>query len=190
MKIRNPIVWSAIGASLGFLAAIGGQDSRIIDGLTGAFIQAVIWYVVSWIVIRILEQNPIKKSGDKPNKDITQPNRMSLKLLFVIFYTIPLLGNISSAWKSAGTPYGLPVNFGDQLSNFSDTVFSPSGIIDIFIATSLTSALLITSAIYLYRKFASKPKYQNRKIVLTVSIVLLTIIIWFGVSIGLAILFG
>lgn len=191
MKLKNPIVWSAIGASLGFLAAIGGQDSRIIDGVTGALIQVVIWYVVSWIVIRILEQNPIKKSGDKPNLDATQSNRMSLKLLFVIFYTIPLLGSLSSAWEDAGAPYGLPLNlnFFDQLSNFSSIVFSPAGFINLFIATLLTPVIL-TSAVYFYRKFNSKPKFQNRKPLLILLAIISTISIWFGVSLGLAILLG
>jgi len=190
VKLKNPIVWSGIGAFLGFLVAIGGQDSRIIDGLTGAFIQAVIWYVVSWIVIRILENNPKKNSSNEPKEDTTQSNRMSLKLLFLIFYTIPLVGGLSSAWKDADAPYGLPVNFFDQLSNFSNIVFSPAGFINIFIATSLTSAMLITSAVYFYRKFNSKPKFQNRKLLLILLVVISTIFIWFGVSIGLAILFG
>lgn len=188
MKLKNPIVWSVIGASLGFLAAIGGQDSRIIDGLTGALIQGVIWYFVSWIVIKILEKYPIKSSEKIPTKESISSHNISLRLWFLIFYLLPTLGYLSSSWNSASTSYGLPMSSLEKLSNFSNSIFSLAGFIDIFIFPSLASAITITSAIYFYRRSVTKLKNNKFKPALFALFTLATILIWIALSLLVAVL--
>jgi hypothetical protein len=88
MKLSNPITWAVVGAFIGFFAAIGGEDSRIIDGIAGALIQSVIWFGLSWVIIRILKNYPIKSSEKDVNIAVIKSNKFSLKTWFLILFSI------------------------------------------------------------------------------------------------------
>ena len=190
MKLSNPIVWASIGGFFGFFAAIGGQNefSPILDGITGALIQSVIWFVISWSIIRVLKKYPVKISKNEPQVVKEKSNKFSLRIWFLIAFSVPTIGALVSEWSNAGLTYGIPIDFFDQLSNLSSIVFSPAGFIDIFIFPSLASALTITSSIYFYRKSYAKLKSQNNKYFLVASYIAATIILWILLSVLLAML--
>jgi len=190
MRFSNPFVWATIGAGFGFFAAIGGQDSRIIDGFFGALLQSVIWFTISWVIIRILKMHPIKSSKVKVEVVAGAKKKLSLRKWFLITYSIPTIGALVSLWSDAGLTYGLQITFFDQLSNFSTLVFSLAGLIDVFIFPSLASAITITSSIYFYRKSSLKLKNNKNRIYLVSFYVLITIIIWIILSLLLAALVG
>ena len=48
----SPLFWGLIGSLIGLIAALGGEDSRFVDGLFGAFIQFLIWYGISRLVLK------------------------------------------------------------------------------------------------------------------------------------------
>ena len=185
MKLSNPITWAVIGAFIGFFAAIGGEDSRIIDGIAGALIQSVIWFGLSWVIIRILKNYPLKKSKQDTNITMIKSKKFSLKIWFLIVFSIPTVGAFVSEWESAGYA-GLSITFFEQLSILSSRVFSLPGIIDIFIFPSLASAITVTSAIFFYRKTSAKLKKQNSKFILVSLYVFATIIVWILLSVLLA----
>ena len=188
MKLSNPIVWAAVGGFFGFFAAIGGQNefSPILDGITGALIQSVIWFVISWVVIRVLKKYPLKISKSEPQVIREKSKKFSLRIWFLIAFSVPTIGALVSEWSNAGLTYGMPIDFFDQLSNLSSIVFSPAGFINIFIFPSLASALTITSSIYFYRKSYAKLKNQNNKYFLVASYIAATIIVWILLSVLLA----
>jgi len=190
MKLSNPIVWAIIGGFFGFFAAIGGQNefSPILDGITGALIQSVIWFAISWAVIRILKKYPVKISKMNHKLLKKKSNKFTLRIWFVIAFSAPTIGALISEWSNAALTYGIPIDFFDQLSNLSRIVFSPAGFIDIFIFPSLASALTITSSIYFYRKSYAKLKNQNKKYYLMASYITATIIFWIVLSVLLAML--
>ena len=190
MKLSNPIVWASIGGFFGFFAAIGGQNefSPILDGITGALVQSVIWFIISWAIIRVLKKYPVKISKNEPQVVKEKSNKFSLRIWFLIVFSVPTIGALVSEWSNAGLTYGIPIDFFDQLSNLSSIVFSPAGFIDIFIFPSLASALTITSSIYFYRKSYAKLKNQNNKYFLVVSYIAATIILWILLSLLLAML--
>ena len=190
MKLSNPIVWASIGGFFGFFAAIGGQNefSPILDGITGALIQSVIWFIISWAIIRVLKKYPVKISKNEPQVIKEKSNKFSLRIWFLIAFSVPTIGALVSEWSNAGLTYGIPIDFFDQLSNLSSIVFSPAGFIDIFIFPSLASALTITSSIYFYRKSYAKLKNQNNKYFLVASYIAATIILWILLSVLLAML--
>jgi len=190
MKLSNPIVWAGIGGFFGFFAAIGGQNefSPILDGITGALIQSVIWFIISWAIIRVLKKYPVKISKNEPQVIKEKSNKFSLRIWFLIVFSVPTIGVLVSEWSNAGLTYGIPIDFFDQLSNLSSIVFSPAGFIDIFIFPSLASALTITSSIYFYRKSYAKLKNQNNKYFLVASYIAATIILWILLSVLLAML--
>jgi len=185
MKFSNPITWAVIGAFIGFFAAIGGEDSRIIDGIAGAIIQSVIWLGLSWVIIRILKNYPIKSSEKDTNIAMIKSKKFSLKTWFLIVFSIPTVGAFVSEWESAGYA-GLSITFFEQLSNLSSRVFSLPGIIDIFIFPSLASAITVTSAIFFYRKTSARLQKRNSKFILVSLYVFATIIIWILLSVLLA----
>jgi hypothetical protein len=185
MKLSNPITWAVVGAFIGFFAAIGGKDSRIIDGIAGALIQSVIWFGLSWVIIRILKNYPIKSSIKDINTAVIKSKKFSLRTWFLIMFSIPTVGAFVSEWESAGYA-GLSITFFEQLSNLSSRVFSLPGVIDIFIFPSLASAITVTSAIFFYRKTSAKLKKPNSRFVLVTFYVLVTIIIWILLSVLLA----
>jgi hypothetical protein len=187
MKLSNPITWAVVGAFIGFFAAIGGKDSRILDGLAGALIQSVIWFGLSWVIIRILKNNPIKSSEQDVKIAVIKSRKISLRTWFLIAFSIPTVGAFVSEWESAGYA-GFSITFFEQLSNLSSRVFSLPGIIDIFIFPSLASAITVTSAIFFYRKTSAKLKKPNSRFILVTLYVLVTIIIWILLSILLAML--
>jgi len=186
MKLSNPIVWAIIGGFFGFFAAIGGQNefSPILDGITGALIQSVIWFAISWAVIRILKKYPVKISKMNHKLLKKKSNKFTLRIWFVIAFSAPTIGALISEWSNAALTYGIPIDFFDQLSN----LFSPAVFIDIFIFPSLASALTITSSIYFYRKSYAKLKNQNKKYYLMASYITATIIFWIVLSVLLAML--
>jgi len=190
VKLSNPIVWASIGGFFGFFAAIGGQNefSPILDGITGALIQSVIWFIISWAIIRVLKKYPVKISKNEPQVIKEKSNKFSLRIWFLIAFSVPTIGALVSEWSNAGLTYGIPIDFFDQLSNLSSIVFSPAGFIDIFIFPSLASALTITSSIYFYRKSYAKLKNQNNKYFLVASYIAATIILWILLSVLLAML--
>ena len=190
MKLSNPIVWASIGGFFGFFAAIGGQNefSPILDGITGALVQSLIWFIISWAIIRVLKKYPVKISKNEPQVVKEKSNKFSLRIWFLIVFSVPTIGALVSEWSNAGLTYGIPIDFFDQLSNLSSIVFSPAGFIDIFIFPSLASALTITSSIYFYRKSYAKLKNQNNKYFLVVSYIAATIILWILLSLLLAML--
>jgi hypothetical protein len=187
MKLSNPITWAVVGAFIGFFVAIGGEDSRIIDGIAGALIQSVIWFGLSWVIIRILKNYPIKSSEKDVNIAVIKSKKFSLKTWFLILFSIPTIGAFVSEWESAGYA-GLSITFFEQLSNLSTRVFSLAGLIDIFIFPSLASAITVTSAIFFYRKTSAKLKKQNSKFILVSLYVFATIIVWILLSMLLAVL--
>jgi hypothetical protein len=190
MSFSNPFLWASIGAGFGFFAAIGGQDSRIIDGVFGALLQSVIWFAVSWVIIRILKMYPLKRSKVKVEVVAGANKKLSLRKWFLITYSIPTIGALVSLWSDAGLTYGLQITFFDQLSNFSSLVFSLAGLIDVFIFPSLASAITITSSIYSYRKSSLKLKNNKNRIYVVTFYVLITIIVWIVLSLHLATLVG
>lgn len=190
MRFSNPFVWASIGAGIGFFAAIGGQDSRIIDGFFGALLQSFIWFTISWVIIRILKMHPMKSSKVKVEVVTGANKKLSLRKWFLITYSIPTIGALVSLWSDAGLTYGLQITFFDQLSNFSTLVFSPTGLIGVFIFPSLASAITITSSIYFYRKSSLKLKNNKNRIYLVSFYVLITIIVWIILSLLLAALVG
>ena len=190
MSFSNPFLWASIGAGFGFFAAIGGQDSRIIDGVFGALLQSVIWFAVSWVIIRILKMYPLKRSKVKVEVVAGANKKLSLRKWFLITYSIPTIGALVSLWSDAGLTYGLQITFFDQLSNFSTLVFSLAGLIDVFIFPSLASAITITSSIYSYRKSSLKLKNNKNRIYVVTFYVLITIIVWIVLSLHLATLVG
>jgi hypothetical protein len=190
MSFSNPFLWASIGAGFGFFAAIGGQDSRIIDGVFGALLQSVIWFAVSWVIIRILKMYPLKRSKVKVEVVAGANKKLSLRKWFLITYSIPTIGALVSLWSDAGLTYGLQITFFDQLSNFSTLVFSLAGLIDVFIFPSLASAITITSSIYSYRKSSLKLKNNKNRIYVVTFYVLITIIVWIVLSLLLATLVG
>jgi hypothetical protein len=190
MSFSNPFLWASIGAGFGFFAAIGGQDSRIIDGVFGALLQSVIWFAVSWVIIRIQKRYPLKRSKVKVEVVAGANKKLSLRKWFLITYSIPTIGALVSLWSDAGLTYGLQITFFDQLSNFSTLVFSLAGLIDVFIFPSLASAITITSSIYSYRKSSLKLKNNKNRIYVVTFYVLITIIVWIVLSLLLATLVG
>lgn len=190
MRFSNPFLWASIGAGFGFFAAIGGQDSRIIDGFFGALLQSVIWFTISWVIIRILKTHPIKRSKVKVEVIANANKKLSLRNWFLINYSILVVGALVSGWSDAGLTYGLQITFFDQLSNFSTLIFSLAGLIDIFIFPALAAAITITSAIYFYRKSSLKLKNNKNRIYLVSFYVSITIIVWIILSLLLAALVG
>jgi hypothetical protein len=188
MKLSNPIVWATIGGFLGFFAAIGGQNenSPILDGITGAVIQSLLWYLVSWIIIKILKNYPVKKPKSQSKVIVEKSNKWPLRLWFLIAYSVPVIGALVSAWSDAGLIYG--IDFFGKLSNLSNTVFSLAGFIDIFIFPSLASAITVTSAIYFYRKSYLKLKNKKNKQYLVFVYIVATFILWVLLSALLAML--
>ena len=189
MKLSNPIVWAIIGAFFGFFAAIGGQNefSPVLDGITGALIQSVIWFVISWAIIRVLKKYPVKISKSEPQGIREKSNKFSLRIWFLIAFSIPTIGAFVSEWESAAYA-GISITFFEQLSNLSTRVFSLPGLIDIFIFPSLASAITVTSAIFFYRKTSAKLKKRNSRFILVSLYVLATIIVWILLSVLLAML--
>ena len=185
MKLSNPVIWAVVGALIGFFAAIGGEDPRILDGIAGALIQSVIWFGLSWVIIRILRNNPIKSSEKDTNIAVIKSKKFSLRLWFLIVFSIPTVGAFVSEWESAGYA-GISITFFEQLSNLSTRVFSLPGLIDIFIFPSLASAITITSAIFFYRKTSAKLKKRNSRFILVSLYVFATIIVWILLSVLLA----
>lgn len=190
MRLSNPFLWASIGAGFGFFAAIGGQDSRIIDGFFGALLQSVIWFTISWVIIRILKTHPIKSSKVKVEVIANANKKLSLRNWFLINYSILVVGALVSGWSDAGLTYGMQITFFDQLSNFSTLVFSLAGLIDIFIFPALAAAITITSAIYFYRKSSLRIENNKNKIFLAAFYILMTILVWVILSLVLAALVG
>lgn len=190
MRFSNPFLWAIIGAGFGFFAAIGGQDSRILDGVFGALLQSVVWFAISWVIIRIRKMLPIKRSKVKVEAVAGANKKLPLRIWFLITYSIPLVGALVTLWSDAGLNYGLQITFFDQLSNFSTLVFSLAGLIDVFIFPSIASAITITSSIYFYRKSLLKLKNNKNRIYLVAFYVLITIIVWITLSLLLAALVG
>ena len=52
MNTSNPKFWALIGFVLGTVFAFGGNERTLLDGLTGGLIQAVIWFVISYLMIK------------------------------------------------------------------------------------------------------------------------------------------
>ena len=185
MKLTNPITWAIVGAFIGFFAAIGGEDNSILDGVAGTLIQSVIWFGLSWVIIRILRNNPIKSSEKDTNIAVIESKKFSLKTWFLILFSVPTVGAFVSEWESAGYA-GISITFFEQLSNLSTRVFTLPGLIDIFIFPSLASAITVTSAIYFYRKTSAKLKKRNSRFILVSLYVFATIIVWILLSVLLA----
>jgi hypothetical protein len=116
--------------------------------------------------------------------------KLSLRKWFLISYSIPAAGSLVSGWSDAGLTYGMQITFIEQLSNFSSLVFSPAGLIDVFIFPSLASAITITSSIYFYRKSSSKIMKDKNRIFLVAFYIFTTLIIWIFLSLLLAALVG
>jgi hypothetical protein len=53
MNKSNPRFWALIGLLVGALLASGGANQSNRDILVGGLMQAVLWYVVSYLVIRL-----------------------------------------------------------------------------------------------------------------------------------------
>jgi hypothetical protein len=139
MKLSNPIVWAIIGAFIGFFAAIGGQNefSPVLDGVTGALIQSVLWFVISWVVIRVFKKYPVKISKIEPQVIGENTKKFSLRIWFLVAFLIPTAGALVSQWNYAGLTYGIKISFFDHLINLSNIFFSQSWFFDIFIFQSL-----------------------------------------------------
>ena len=190
MKLSNPIVWAIIGAFFGFFAAIGGQNefSPVLDGITGALIQSVIWFVISWAIIRVLKKYPVKISKNEPQVVSGKSKKFSLRVWFLITFSVPTIGALVSIWNNAGSTYWRPIGFFDQLINLSTIVFSPAGFVNVFIFPSLASAITITSSIFFYRKSYAKLKSRDKKYFLVAFYIIVTFILWVLLSFLLAML--
>ena len=65
MSKSNPKFWALIGLFVGATLASGGADQSNRDILVGGLMQAVLWYVISYLIIRLKGKKIIKNSGEK-----------------------------------------------------------------------------------------------------------------------------
>lgn len=114
--------------------------------------------------------------------------KMPLWIWFVICYSLPLIGGLSSRYDVAANEAQI---FGSSVVEvmLSD-IFTLVGIIDTFIFPALGSAITITIAIYFYRLTVVKLQRNSYKPLLILLFVASTIFVWIGLSIGLGLLLG
>jgi hypothetical protein len=48
----NPKFWALIGFGVGALLAAGGTDNSVLDSLTGGFIQGLLWFGISYLILK------------------------------------------------------------------------------------------------------------------------------------------
>lgn len=187
----NPFFWGLIGAIVGLIAALGGEDNRFADGIFGALIQFLLWYGISWLIIRRREKLRKRESSDSESSSLSQTkksastsNRMPLVVWFLIAYSIPLVGGIVGRFNTAQS--WSQISGESQISIVFDEVMTLAGIIDTFVFPSLASAITITTSIFYYRKTALKLKQNSKKPLLVSLFVLTTLAIWVLLSFTLA----
>lgn len=187
----NPIFWGLIGALIGLITALGGEDNRFVDGFFGALIQFLLWYGIAWAVLKYRKRLKDKRtSSDEPSPSV-QPlvaksatRKVPLMVWFLIAYLAPVVGGISGRFKTAKS--WSQISGESQISIVLKEVMSPAGVIDTFIFPSLASAITITSSIFFYRKTVGKLKQNSRKPLLVGTYVLATAIVWVLLSFALA----
>jgi len=187
----NPIFWGLIGALIGLISALGGEDNRFVDGFFGALIQFLLWCGVAWVVLKYRKKLKDKHTfSDKPSPS-NQPlvaksstRKMPLIIWFLIAYLAPVVGGIFGRFKTAKS--WSQISGKSQISIVFNEVMSPAGVIDTFIFPSLASAITITSSIFFYRKTVVKLKQNSRKPFLVGTYVLATALVWVLLSFALA----
>jgi hypothetical protein len=187
----KPTFWGLIGAFIGLISALGGEDNRFVDGFFGASIQFLLWCGVAWVVLKYRKKSKDKHTpSDKPSPS-NQPlvaksttRKIPLIVWFLIAYSAPVVGGIWGRFKTAKS--WSQISGESQISIVFNEVMSPAGVIDTFIFPSLASAITITSSIYFYRKTAGKLKLNSRKPFLVGTYVLATALVWVLLSFALA----
>ena len=185
----KPIFWGLIGAFIGLISALGGEDNRFVDGFFGALIQFLLWYGVAWAVLKYQKKLTDKHtSSDKPSNQPlvakSATRKVPLIIWFLIAYSAPVVGGIAGRFKTAKS--WSQISGESQISIVFNEVMSPAGVIDSFIFPSLASAITITSSIFFYRGTAVKLKHNSRKPFLVGTYVLATAVVWVLLSFALA----
>jgi hypothetical protein len=187
----KPLFWACIGALVGFLAALGGEDNRLMDGIFGAFVQFLLWFGVSSL---ILKNKGKRKAVSELKTQLTENSisenvvgsdrKIALWIWFLISYAAPVVGGISGRFRQAQS--WSQISGESQVSIVLKEVTTLAGLIDTFIFPSLASAITITASIYFYRRVVVKLKRRELKPLMVGLFVISTVVVWVLLSFALA----
>jgi hypothetical protein len=188
----KPLFWGFIGAFVGLLAALGGEDNRLMDGIFGALVQFLLWFGISALILKKKDKrkaDPESKSQLTENstseKVVNSDRKLALWIWFLISYAVPLAGGISGRFREAQS--WSQISGESQVSIVFKEVNTLAGLIDTFIFPSLASAITITASIYFYRRVVVKLKRQELKPLMVGLFFISTVVIWVLLSFALAI---
>jgi len=187
----KPLFWGCIGAFVGLLAALGGEDNRLMDGIFGALVQFLLWFGISALILKKKE----KRKADSESKSqltenstsqkvVNSDRKLALWIWFLISYAVPLAGGISGRFREAQS--WSQISGESQVSIVLKEVTTLAGLIDTFIFPSLASAITITASIYFYRRVVVKLKRQELKPLMVGLFVISTVVVWVLLSFALA----
>ncbi len=188
----KPLFWGCIGAFVGLLAALGGEDTRLIDGIFGAFLQFLVWFGISTLILKKKMKRKVDSQSETQSTEnllseaaVNSDRKLALHVWFLISYAVPLVGGIFGRFREA--QFWSQNSWKSQVSTVLKEIATPAGLIDTFIFPSLASALTITASIYFYRKVVLKLRREQMKPVLVGIFLASTIVVWMLLSFALAI---
>jgi hypothetical protein len=114
--------------------------------------------------------------------------QLSIKLWFVIFYSLNLAGSLSNAWENTSRSWDPSFTVVNHLASLIGEIFSIAGFIDILLFPALAASIAMTFSVFSYRHFKAKLKTKNGKYFLVSIIVVGLILSWILISILLALL--